>query len=55
MAPRDKATVLDVLNAAKLACEFVAGYTKEGFLADPKTQSAVLHQLLIIGEVSAEV
>jgi uncharacterized protein with HEPN domain len=47
--PRDKATLLDISNAARLVQSFVPGMTKETFLVDLKTQSAVLHQLMIIG------
>jgi uncharacterized protein with HEPN domain len=48
--PRDEAHVLDILKAAHLAIEFRGLADKEAFLADAKTQSAVLHQLLVIGE-----
>ena len=47
---RDATTVIDVLNAAKLAVEFVEGMGSKAFADDPKTQSAVLHQLLVLGE-----
>jgi len=47
---RDDAQLLDVLKAARLAIEFTGTATKSEFLDDAKTQSAVLHQLLIIGE-----
>ena len=48
--PRDDAQVLDILKAARLAIEFKGSADKAAFLADAKTQSAVLHQLLVIGE-----
>ena len=48
--PHDEATVLDIVRAARLARAFVRGIDREAFFADLKTQSAVLHQLLIIGE-----
>ena len=48
--PRDDAHLLDILKAARLAIEFKGPAGKAEFLADAKTQSAVLHQLLIIGE-----
>jgi len=48
--PRDDAHVLDILKAARLAIEFKENADKAAFLADAKTQSAVLHQLLVIGE-----
>lgn len=48
--PRDDAHLLDILRAARLAIEFKGPAGKEEFLGDAKTQSAVLHQLLIVGE-----
>jgi uncharacterized protein with HEPN domain len=48
--PRDEAHLLDIARAAHLAIEFKGGADKAEFLEDAKTQSAVLHQLLIIGE-----
>ncbi len=48
--PRDDAHLLDILKAARLAIEFKSTADKPEFLKDAKTQSAVLHQLLIIGE-----
>lgn len=47
---RDDATLLDIARAAHLIQTFIAGMGKEDFLADQKTQSAVLHQLTILGE-----
>ena len=48
--PRDDAHLLDILKAARLAIEFKGPTEKAEFLEDTKTQSAVLHQLLIVGE-----
>jgi uncharacterized protein with HEPN domain len=48
---RDVGNLLDILRAARLAIEFKGHAEKTEFLTDLKTQSAVLHQLLIIGEV----
>jgi len=47
---RDEGNLLDILRAARLAIEFKGPAEKAEFLTDLKTQSAVLHQLLIIGE-----
>ena len=47
---RDQATLFDIVRAAQLVKLFVDGLTMEAFQVDLKTQSAVLHQLLIIGE-----
>lgn len=48
--PRDDATLLDILRAARLTVDFQGSATLASFLEDLKTQSAVVHQLLIIGE-----
>jgi uncharacterized protein with HEPN domain len=48
--PRDDATLLDILRAARLAVVFTRDLDKPAFLHDLKTQSAVLHQLLVLGE-----
>ena len=46
----DDAALLDILNSARLAVEFVRGFNKAAFVGDARTHSAVLHQLLILGE-----
>jgi len=48
--PRDETTLLDIATAARLVLVFVQGMDKEDFLADIKTQSSVLYQLLVVGE-----
>lgn len=48
--PRDDATLLDIARAARLASEFTAGMDQAAFRADLKTHSAVLHQLMVMGE-----
>lgn len=47
---RDDATVFDIVRAADLASDFAGTLDRAAFFADPKTQSAILHQLLVIGE-----
>jgi len=47
---RDEATLLDIAQAARSVAAFVSGMAKEDFLKDLKTQSAVLYQLLVVGE-----
>lgn len=47
---RDGATLLDIARAAQLVLEFNEGLTKDSFKEDLKSQSAILHQLMIIGE-----
>ena len=47
---RDRSTLLDIARAAELMLEFRAGMDKASFLKDAKTQSAILHQLMVMGE-----
>lgn len=47
---RDDAAVLDMLRAARLIVEFRGTADWPAFLDDLKTQSAILHQLLVLGE-----
>ena len=48
--PRDDATLLDILRAARLTVAFKGALDKSAFLNDLKTQSAILHPLLVLGE-----
>jgi len=47
---RDETTLPDIANAARLIHTFVQGMTREVFLGDLKTQSAILHQVTVLGE-----
>jgi len=47
---RDDATLLDIAKAARLVQVFAAEKSKKDFLADAKTQSSILYQLVVIGE-----
>ena len=47
---RDQATILDLLVAGRRIGLFISGEDFEAFSVDLKTQSAVLHQLMILGE-----
>lgn len=47
---RDDAVLLDIARAADLILEFTREMDRESFAEDLKTQSAVLHQLLVMGE-----
>ena len=47
---RDEATLLNIADAARLVAGFVQGLSKADFLDDFKTQSAVLYQLIVMGE-----
>jgi uncharacterized protein with HEPN domain len=49
---RDDAVLVDILNACRLAEQFIQGVTKSAFTKDVKTQSSVLHQITIVGEAA---
>jgi uncharacterized protein with HEPN domain len=47
---RDPATLLDIAKAIRLIQEFKHGVDCESFMADRKTQAAILYQITILGE-----
>jgi uncharacterized protein with HEPN domain len=47
---RDEAVLLDIVRAAQLVLELRQGMDKAAFFDDLKTQSAILHQLMVMGE-----
>jgi len=49
---RDDATLLDILRAARLVLDFRGQLDRTSFLNDIKTQAAVLHELLVLGEAA---
>jgi len=49
---RDEAVLLDIVRAARLATTFRQDMTKLAFFDDLKTQSAILHQLMVMGEAA---
>jgi len=49
---RDDAALVDMLNSCRAALEFLGPLDRDSFLSDRKTQSAILHQLLILGEAT---
>lgn len=52
---RDDGYALDILLAARAAISFVEGVSEESFKANLEKQSAVLHQLTILGEAARRV
>lgn len=52
---RSEAALLDMLAAARLIVDFRGSLTREQFERDSKTRSAVLHQLLVLGEAAKRV
>jgi uncharacterized protein with HEPN domain len=53
MTPEQQAYLHDILDAARLVREYTAGMTGDEFLADIKTQDAVLRRFEVIGEAAA--
>ena len=43
-----------ILEAAQRACGYINGMSKEDFLADKRTQQAVILNLVIIGEAATK-
>ena len=52
---RDESALLDMLAAARLIVDFRGSLTREQFERDSRTRSAVLHQLLVLGEAAKRV
>lgn len=50
----DASYLQDVLDAARLIQEFVAGYDLEQFRADLRTNSAVIRQFEVMGEATKQ-
>lgn len=48
--PRDDATLLDILQAARLVAEFRDSVSPEELRKDRQVQSSILYQLILIGE-----
>ena len=51
MRPVDK-VLFDIAESARLAMMFSKGMNRAAYDADAKTQAAVLHELMIIGEAT---
>jgi uncharacterized protein with HEPN domain len=49
---RDDATPKDLAQACDRVIRFLGAATVDGFVGDEETQSAVVHQLLIVGEAT---
>lgn len=43
-----------MLEAAQQACNYVEGLNKEDFLADKRTQQAVILNIIIVGEAATK-
>ena len=52
---RDKAYLIDILEAAKLVSEYIGNKDKEVFLKDTQCQDAVVRRFAIIGEASRRI
>ncbi len=52
---KDKALLQDMVIYAREAVGFVEGIDSEQFMTDRRTQMAVMHALVIVGEAAAQV
>ena len=51
----DRAFLLDMLEAARLAVAYVRDVSREAFLQDTQLQDSVIHRVEILGEVARRV
>ncbi len=49
---RELALLDQILEAARLGCRYVEGYEKADFIADKRTQQAVVLNIRVIGEIA---
>jgi uncharacterized protein with HEPN domain len=49
---RDNASLLDMVNAAKRVLRFAEGLDKSALASDEEKQSAILYQVIVIGEAT---
>ena len=47
---RDKASLFDIVGAARTILHLVDGFDRATFLSDRRTHLAVLHQFIVLGE-----
>lgn len=52
MSRADAEIVLDIVAAARLIAKFIRGIDRNAFRSDELRRSAVIHQLLVLGEAS---
>ncbi|HEX2643334.1 MAG TPA: DUF86 domain-containing protein [Thermoanaerobaculia bacterium] len=52
---RDQASLLDMLDAARLAVQYIAGKSYGDFLSDLQCQDAVIRRIELIGEAARRV
>jgi uncharacterized protein with HEPN domain len=53
--PRDRQYLQDILNAGRLALEYVSGKSREEFMGDVQCQDAVIRRLEVLGEAARRV
>jgi uncharacterized protein with HEPN domain len=49
---KDKASLLDIVNAAKRSLKFAEGLDKSALTTNEEKQSAILYQVIVIGEAT---
>ncbi len=49
---RDKASLLDIVNAAKRVLQFAEGLDKSALATNDEKQSAILYQVIVMGEAT---
>ncbi|NEQ97431.1 MAG: DUF86 domain-containing protein [Cyanothece sp. SIO2G6] len=49
---RDNAALLDIYNAAQCILQFASGLSKDDLAANIEKQSAILYQVIVVGEAT---
>lgn len=49
---RDKASLLDIVNAAKRVQQFAEGFDQSALVTNEEKQSAILYQIIVMGEAA---
>ena len=49
---RDKASLIDIVNAAKRVLQFAEGLDKSALATNDEKQSAILYQIIVMGEAT---
>lgn len=55
LSPPDHALLSDLLEWTRKLQRFVADVSEDAFLQDERTQSAVIHGLIVVGEIASRV
>ena len=55
LPPRDAGYLLDILNAARAAVQYITNRSFDAFVTDPQCQDAVIRRLEVMGEAARRI